>query len=191
MPSCTPILTQGLKVPVKAVPKKVYPKASVIEVDDDDDDDRPESAAEDEEDELSKQTILYCLRRKTYSKLVQMMKQWTSPVYTFYEAIPDIQYIAGHHMHVFKYAAKSCSYNCWRFLDGPDCSSTGNLIKHVKSCWGKAAYEAAMACQHAKDARESVIKPLTTTGTITAAFEQKGKGKVTYWHRQHTKKETK
>ena len=29
------------------------------------------------------------------------------------------------------------------------------------------------------------------TGSITAAFERKGKGKITYSHRQHTKMETK
>ena len=88
------------------------------------------------------------------------MKQWTYPVYAFYEALPDIQYVEGRCAHVFACAAKSCTYKCRHFLNGPDRSLTGNLIKHVKSCWG----EAATAC-------ESVVKPLTTTGTITAAFE--------------------
>ena len=120
-----------------------------------------------------------------------MMKQWTSPVYAFYHPIPDIVYVNGRRAHVFKCAAKSCTYKCRRFLDGHDRSSTGNLIKHVKSCWGNAAYEAAKDCQHANDARESVVKPLTTSGTITAAFDRKGKGKVNYRHRQHTKTETK
>ena len=109
----------------------------------------------------------------------------------FYEALPDVQYVEGHCAHVFVCAAKSCTYKCCHFLNCPDHSSTGNLIKHVTSCWGKAAYEVAKACQHVNDAHESVVKPLTTTGTITAAFEQKGKGKVSYRHRQHTKKETK
>jgi hypothetical protein len=40
-----------------------------------------------------------------------------------------------------------------------------------------------------KDARESV-KGIKETGSITAAFERKGKG-ITYSHRQHTKTETK
>jgi hypothetical protein len=48
-----------------------------------------------------------------------------------------------------------------------------------------------MDCQHANDARESIIKPLMMTGTITAAFDRKGKGKVVYRHRQHMKTETK
>ena len=92
-------------------------------------------------------------------------------MYAFYQAVPDIKYVEGCHMHVFECVAKSCTYKCRHFLDGPDHSSTGNLIKHVKSCWGEAAYEAAMACKHAKDAHESVVKLLTKTGTITAALE--------------------
>ena len=120
-----------------------------------------------------------------------MMKQWTSPVYAFYHPIPDIVYVNGRCAHVFKCAAKSCTYKCRRFLDSHDRSSTGNLIKHVNSCWGDAAYEAAKDCQHANNARKSVVKPLTTLGTITAAFDRKGKGKVNYRHRQHTKTETK
>lgn len=119
------------------------------------------------------------------------MKRWTSPIYAFYQAIPNIEYVNGRRAHVFKCAAKSCTYKCRRFLDGPDRSSTGNLIKHVKSCWGDAAYEAAVDCQHANDARESVIKLLMTTGTITVAFNRKEKAKVSYRHRQHTKTETK
>ncbi|KIJ94929.1 hypothetical protein K443DRAFT_109642, partial [Laccaria amethystina LaAM-08-1] len=120
-----------------------------------------------------------------------MLKRWTSPIYTFYHPIPDIEYVDGRRAHVFQCTAKSCSYKCHHFLDGPDCSSTGNLIKHVKSCWGDAAYEAATNCQNANNARESIVKPLVKTGTITVAFDRKGKGKVTYRHRQHTKTETK
>ena len=48
-----------------------------------------------------------------------------------------------------------------------------------------------MAAGTAKDARESVVKEIKGSGSITAAFERKGKGKVTFSHRQHTKTETK
>jgi hypothetical protein len=182
------ILTLNSQVLAKAGSKTVNPKPTVIDVDDDDDE--MESAGEDEEAELSKSIIDYCIR-KSYLKLERMMKRWTSPVYAFYQAIPNIEYIDGRRGHVFKCAAKSCTYKCRRFLDGPDRSSTGNLIKHVKSCWGDTAYQAAVDCQHANDARKSVVKPLMTTGTITAAFDRKGKGKVSYRHRQYTKTETK
>jgi hypothetical protein len=41
-----------------------------------------------------------------------------------------------------------------------------------------------------KEARESVTG-IKNTGSITAAFEKKGRGRLTYSHRQHTKTETK
>ena len=81
-------------VPTKATSKKKpYLKASMIEVDDDDDE--LKSAAKDEEDELSKEINLYHIRQETYLKLERMMKHWTSPVYAFYSAIPEIRYVHG------------------------------------------------------------------------------------------------
>lgn len=65
------------------------------------------------------------------------------------------------------------------------------MIKHAKSCWGQPAWEAAYACHNATDARESITKPIISTGSIMAAFQRKGQGKVTYSHRMHTKTETK
>jgi len=63
----------------------------------------------------------------------------------------------------------------------------------VEACWGEDALKAGMAAATAKDARESVVNELKGSGSITAAFERKGKGKgkVTFSHRQHTKTETK
>ena len=46
------ILTPSSKDPVKSAPKKLYPKASVINVDDNNDD-KLESAGDDKEEELS------------------------------------------------------------------------------------------------------------------------------------------
>lgn len=119
------------------------------------------------------------------------MKRWTSPIYAFYDPIPDIEYVGGRRAHGFKCAGHSCQYKCRRYLDGPDRASTGNLIKHVKLCWGDATYAAATECRNAKDARENIVKPFAATGTITASFERTGKGKVSYSHRQYTKTETK
>jgi len=78
-----------------------------------------------------------------------------------------------------------------RFLNTKDSTSTSNLQKHVESCWGKDALEAGMAAGTAKDACESVVKEIKGSGSITAAFERKGKGQVTFSHWQHTKTETK
>lgn len=67
--------------------------------------------------------------------------------------------------------------------------STRNLWKHVKSCWDKDVLEVGMAAGTTKDACESVVKKIRGSGSITAAFERKGK--VTFSHCQHTKTETK
>lgn len=65
------------------------------------------------------------------------------------------------------------------------------MHKHVKNCWGEDALAAAAQTKNAREARETVVQGILMTGTITASFERKGKGKVTFSHRQHTKTETK
>ncbi|KAG1730510.1 uncharacterized protein EDB91DRAFT_1239076 [Suillus paluster] len=72
-----------------------------------------------------------------------------------------------------------------------DIESTGNMCKHVKNCWGEDALAAAVQTKNAREAHETVVQGILTTGTITASFERKGKGKVTFSHHQHTKTETK
>jgi hypothetical protein len=62
------------------------------------------------------------------------------------------------------------------------------MRKHAKKCWGTETVEIVDQAKNATVAQESIIKPLCTTGSITAAFERKGK--VTYSHRQHTKTES-
>jgi hypothetical protein len=71
-----------------------------------------------------------------------------------------------------------------------DSNSTGNLRKHVKKCWGAEALQAAEDAEGINDARERVVDSLNRSGMITAAFEHKGKGKVTYSNRQHTSTKT-
>jgi hypothetical protein len=50
--------------------------------------------------------------------------------------------------------------------------------------------KAAEAVENIGKARDVVVKALNETGSISAAFERKGKGKVTYSNRQHTRAET-
>jgi hypothetical protein len=64
------------------------------------------------------------------------------------------------------------------------------MAKHVKSCWGEPAYKAAQEVKTAESAHEGVVISILRTGSITAAFERKGQGKVTFLHWQHTKTET-
>jgi hypothetical protein len=120
----------------------------------------------------------------------RLSKKWQSQIYAFYKPTPEIEYVDGRRCHVFSCVGKSCKYKCRRFLDKGDANSTGNLRKHAKSCWGDEAIKAAESARDVQVARESVVKSLLETGTITASFERKGKGKVTYSNRQHTKAET-
>lgn len=64
------------------------------------------------------------------------------------------------------------------------------MRRHVIKCWGDEALKAATAVEDINKAREVVVNALNETGTISAAFERKGKGKVTYSNRQHTRAET-
>jgi len=93
--------------------------------------------------------------------------------------------------HIFHCGAKSCKKTVQRFLDKKDGKSTSNLRKHVKSCWGEDAVSTVDNAKNANEAHEGVVKGLLMTGSITAAFEKSGKGKVTFLHRQHTKTEAK
>lgn len=127
----------------------------------------------------------------TYNMIEQLSKDWKSPVYAFYEPNPEVTYINNRHCHEFKCAARGCKYRSRRYLDTKDKSSTGNLIKHTRSCWGEEAWAAANKCRNAAEAREAVTKPLATSGSITAVFKRMGNKKVTYSHRMHTKSETK
>ncbi|KAG2739596.1 hypothetical protein P692DRAFT_201676749, partial [Suillus brevipes Sb2] len=121
----------------------------------------------------------------------RLQKGWTSPVYAFFEPVPNIEYTGSRRAHVFKCMAKGCWQHVHRYLDKGDAKSTSNMVKHVKSCWGEVAYEAAQEAKTAVSARESIINNILKTGSITTSFGRKGKGKVTYSHKQHTKTEAK
>jgi hypothetical protein len=78
-----------------------------------------------------------------------------------------------------------------RFLDTADGKSTSNLRRHAKICWGEEAVAGADVAKTHGSAREIVEKSLRMpNASITAMFERvKGKGKVAYSHKQHTKTE--
>jgi hypothetical protein len=120
----------------------------------------------------------------------RLSKRWTSPIYAFFHPQLLIQVINGRRCHIFACAAKTCRYACRRFLDTADANSTGNLRKHVRSCWGDEALAAADDAASVADARERIVKGINASGSITASFERKGKGQVTYSNRAHTRVET-
>ena len=116
------------------------------------------------------------------------MEKWTSPVYALYRPFPTIGHENGRRYHEFHCFGRSCKKTIRRYLDKKDASSTGNMQKHAKTCWGADVVKAAMDTENAEDARKVLSKH--KDGSIAAAFQVKGKGKVTYSHRQHTRMET-
>ncbi|KAF8158522.1 hypothetical protein B0H34DRAFT_635228, partial [Crassisporium funariophilum] len=126
----------------------------------------------------------------------ELCKCFTSPIYTFFGPVPNITYNSeGHRAHEFCCSASICKCKgvngqiVQRYLDTADCKSTSNLKRHAMICWG------AKTVNNALEAKINIDLARTTLGnlkdrSITAAFERKGKGKVLYLHRQHTKTET-
>jgi hypothetical protein len=110
----------------------------------------------------------------------------------FFKPIPSIQYIHNRKAHVFECAASQCrcrSRFVRRFLDKSDARSTSNLRRHARICWSDEAVEAADATRDVKTAHTALQNLKSTNGSITAAFQRVGEGKVLYSHRQHTKTE--
>jgi len=70
------------------------------------------------------------------------MKEWTSPVYAFFDPTPCIIEINGHRAHVFTCGAQGCKTTIRQYLDKKDARSMGNMRKHVKPCWGESVMSA-------------------------------------------------
>ena len=61
----------------------------------------------------------------------------------------------------------------------------------MRKCWGKDTLSKAYNAKNAEGAHEQLGGAGLKDRSITAEFEQSGKGKVRYSCRQHTKAETK
>ncbi|KIO05644.1 hypothetical protein M404DRAFT_140945 [Pisolithus tinctorius Marx 270] len=119
-----------------------------------------------------------------------LMKEWSSPVYAFFDPKPCIIEKDGWHAHDFKCSMCSCRATVHQYLDTKDKHSTGNMHKHIKLCWGEEALSAADKVTTVDKVCKMIVKNILRDGSITALFERSGKGKVTYSHRQHTWAET-
>jgi hypothetical protein len=67
------------------------------------------------------------------------------------------------------------------------------MHKHAKNCWGDEIVSQALETKGSlsiDDVRKSLAQAKLHDGSITASFERKGKGKVTFSTRQHTYTET-
>ncbi|KAL1759027.1 hypothetical protein FB107DRAFT_205984 [Schizophyllum commune] len=128
-----------------------------------------------------------------YIATERMMRKWTGPIYAFYHPIPDIESVNDtktgktRRAHTFSCYNRGCKHKVRRYLDTGDRSSTSNLMRHAVSCWGTDAVKAAQGHGTAKAARDAVTTPSKRDGDIALAFERKGKGKIMYSTRQHTK----
>lgn len=118
------------------------------------------------------------------------MKDWSSPIYAFFEAEPVIEEKSGRRSHLFRCTGRGCKVTIRRYLDTKDARSTGNMRKHVKKCWGDDAVSAADEAKDANEACTKVVASILKTGKITRLFERKDKGQVTYSNIPHTRMET-
>ena len=105
--------------------------------------------------------------------------------------------VYGHHVHEFQCSATNCKGRgknpriVHRYLDTSDRNSTGNLWKHARQCWGDDILLRADTCGDVATAREALSKATKLKdGSITTAFKRKGKGKLTFSHRQHDTTQT-
>ena len=162
---------------------------------------------EDSEEELGKYLKLqkkkkylpiYSEERMVYSE-ERMAKDWTSPIYGFFQARPVIEVVAGRRCHEFQCAAPLCKGKgaqariVRRYLDKADRNSTSNMHKHAKNCWGEEIVSQALETKGSltiDEVRKSLAGAKVQNGSIVAAFERKGKGVVTFSTRQHTYEET-
>ncbi|KAI0079329.1 hypothetical protein K474DRAFT_1568550, partial [Panus rudis PR-1116 ss-1] len=121
----------------------------------------------------------------------RLKKQWTAPIYAFFKPEVDIVEKGGRRAHRFHCFNRGCKASIVRYLDKNDARSTSNLHKHARKCWGDATVQAARETANATLAREGLEKlARNSDGSITAAFERTGKGKVTYSTTQFTRTET-
>ncbi|GBE77188.1 putative AC transposase [Sparassis crispa] len=109
-------------------------------------------------------------------ELSEMQKDWTATAYAFYKPEVTIE-------------TDKVGMKVKRWLDKGDRTSMGNMHRHIRKCWGEEALAAADEMNTAADAHPSVEK-FRWSEDITAAFERKGKGKITYSACQHTCTET-
>jgi hypothetical protein len=162
---------------------------------DDDEWEELEESAEDELRECLIKVISYLLTTKHIERL---LKHWNTPVYAFFKPTPAIDHSDGRRAHIFECSAKVCRgkgkspRHVRRYLNTSDSTSTSNLRRHAKICWGEDAVAAAGGVKNVYAARAVLAKPSLRNGSIAAAFERVGKANLIlpFPTRPHTKTET-
>ena len=119
----------------------------------------------------------------------RMAKDWTSPIYGFFQSHPAIEVVDGHHCHEFQCAAPLCKGKGTKpriirqYLDKANRNSMSNMHKHAKNCWGEEIVSKALEAKgelSINNVCKSLSQAKLHNGSITASFERKGKGSVTF-----------
>ncbi|PBK85235.1 hypothetical protein ARMGADRAFT_1048098 [Armillaria gallica] len=100
----------------------------------------------------------------------RMMKKWSASAHAFFHPTPAIEYCHCHKCHVFSCAAKGCNQSIAHYLDTTDKESTGNMHKHICSCWGSNVLDMADNIENLENARK-IVKAHHNNGTITSMFQ--------------------
>lgn len=119
----------------------------------------------------------------------QKQKRWSAATYAFFKPNPSLEEIKGRRAYVFRCANTGCKHEVRRYLATTDTKSTSNMRRHVKSCWGKEALDAADAMKTAANAKDA-ISTYWRTQDIKVAFGNVGKKTVSFSTHQHTPSET-
>ena len=117
-----------------------------------------------------------------------MQKRWTASAYAFFKPEVSIGHRKGCCIHVFQCTNTGCKHTVRRYIGMGNTLSTGNLRKHIKSCWGREALQAADEKRSAMNARE-VVKPYRRMQDIKVVFGNVGKKTITLSTREHTPSE--
>ena len=104
----------------------------------------------------------------------QLQREWTSPIYQFFDPVQDIRIIDGQRVHKFKCSAHGCKARIRHYLDTKDSRSTGNKRRHVKSCWGNDVAQAANDAKDVQHVRKHVIKGILQNGDDGEAVNNEG-----------------
>ncbi|KAJ6468855.1 hypothetical protein C8R45DRAFT_837606 [Mycena sanguinolenta] len=83
----------------------------------------------------------------------KLKKSSTSHIYAFYSGDVGIEYRDGKLHHIFTCAARSCKQTVARNQQSKDASSTKNLTRHAKKCWGEDNIKAAADVKDLAEAR--------------------------------------
>ncbi len=122
---------------------------------------------------------------------VHLHTEWKSPIYGFYDEDIQLVIIDNRKAILFQCAARGCGKTLQRFHDTHDRSSSGNLHKHTRLCWGEEAVGQAKAIGDATRVRSCIVQGLQKNSDITEYFRlEKAAKKPLYLHQQMSRAQT-